>query len=116
MRIFAALYAVTALLLGLVRHDHHAPTPWLAVCVAATALGLAAAAKKPLVLLCAAHAGLTATWAGTLAARHFRPSDYAPPSPAMLAMLMMMCAGMAVLIANGLKSAPRAAEQTSPRR
>src|SRR4051812_40811374 len=69
MRIFAALYAAAALLAAVGRSDARDPMLWAAVCVTAGALGLASACGRPQVMLSGAHAGLTATWAGTLAAR-----------------------------------------------
>src|SRR5688572_6224114 len=104
MRFFAALYAVGALLAGITRTSARDPLPWILVCGVAAALGLAAATYRPLLMPSAAHAGLTATWAGTLAARQFHAGGFAP-SPSTLAMLLMLCGGMAVLVTAGLKSA-----------
>ena len=116
MRLFAALYAAAALLAGFARGDQYDAVPWVLVCVTATGLALAAVARRPLVMLSAGHAGLTATWAGTLAARYFHSAHDAMPTAPALTMLVMMCAGMAVLITLGLLSAPREAAQKSPRR
>jgi hypothetical protein len=115
VRAFAALYALFAV--AAAAFPQHSDTlPWSAVCVAAAGLALVATLRKPLVLLNAAHAGLTATWAGTLAARQFRHVDHGLSQAPTLAVLLVMCAGMAVLIAANLRSAPPAGARMSPRR
>jgi hypothetical protein len=122
VRIFAALYSVFALAAVFLGKSHHdLKWVWFGVCLSAAAIALVAAVRKhPMLLLAGAHAGLTATWAGTLAAREYKgriasdlvsASDYGSVSA-----LVMLCAGMAIIIATGLKSAQREAARTSQRR
>jgi len=111
--VFALLYSVGA---GALTFEMFGsgPTsvPWSIVCLSAMLLGFVAVAWRPLTLLCAAHAGLTVTWAGTLA-----PGASADVSVlASVVSLLVLCAGMTVLLGLGLKSARTAAAQTSPRR
>jgi hypothetical protein len=115
MRFFAALYFLAVCVASQLLIDQEQLLPRV-VCIAAAMLAGFTVVDRPLVLGCAAHAGLTATWAGTLAARHFHPSGDGASNPATLGLLLMMCAGMAVLVIGGLKSAQRAAAQRYPRR
>lgn len=103
MRVFAALYAVAALVLAVARTHSYEPAPWLAVCAAAALLAGAAAMQRPMVMLSAAHAGLTATWAGTLAARMVARNSMSGTDLSTMWALLGMCGGMAVLISLGLK-------------
>jgi hypothetical protein len=101
MRAFAVLFGSAALLAGVLRASH---TSWLVMCLAAFVLALASYARRPLVMLAAAHAGLTATWAGTIASRMFKGTWVMAADPASVAMLLGLCAGMVVLIGGGLKA------------
>ncbi|MBK7858439.1 MAG: hypothetical protein IPJ65_07410 [Archangiaceae bacterium] len=115
MRAFAALFALGSVFAAFQNLHPHAALAWLAVCISGTALALATVVKRPLVLLGATHAGLTATWAGTLAARLVRPT-WEVPNLSQLALLMAMCGGMAVLVTAGLRSAQLEAARKSRRR
>ena len=95
------VYGVAAAVAAFARHDASDAVPWAAVCLSATALAGAAAARRPMVLLPAAHAGLCAAWAGTVAAR-LSPGAH-------LALLLGLGAGMGALVVHGLDGAPRAA-------
>src|SRR6185436_5627343 len=94
VRFFAALYSVFALGAVFLGKSHHElQWVWIGVCVSAALIASVAAVRnQPLLLLAGAHAGLTATWAGTLAAREYKGhfGDYASVSA-----LVMLCAGMA---------------------
>ena len=107
MRLYATVYAAVALSMILLRNTSWDPVPWAAVCIAAAVLAAAAVAGKPLVMPAAAHAGLTATWAGTLAAGVVRKGYATSLDAQTLAMLLGLCAGMAGLIAFGLKPQPQ---------
>lgn len=115
MRLFAALYGNAALLLILLRGGSWDPIPWAAVCISAALLAGAAVARKHLVMLCAAHAGLTATWAGTLAAGIAKKGYASTMDASTLGMLLGLCAGMAVLIAAGLNAQPAPVKVKSSR-
>jgi len=56
-------------------------------------------------MLSAAHAGLTATWAGTIASRMFKGAHgMTSIDSTVFFMLMGLCAGMVVFISFGLKA------------
>ena len=104
MRVFAAVYAVVALVLAATASHTYEPLPWLGVCAAAALLAGAAAMQRPMVMSSAAHAGLTATWAGTLAARMVARNSMSGTDLSTMWALLGMCGGMAVLISLGLKN------------
>ena len=105
MRFFAVIYAAAALAAAFVRPGHS--LAWSAVCFSAAALALASALGRPLVMPAAAHAGLTATWAGTLASTVFRNAHASAFDPVAVGVLIGLCGGMAVLIGSGLKPKPQ---------
>ena len=107
MRFFAALYAAAAVVLAFTRAPSVEPISWLGVCGAAAALALSFALKRPLVMLSAAHAGLSATWAGTLAARMVTRNFMSGTDLSTMWALLGMCAGLAVLVSLGLKQKPQ---------
>jgi hypothetical protein len=118
-RLFALAYSVAAGVIAFVNPMGDLPfVPWSAVCLSAVALGCVAAAYRPLTLLCAAHAGLTATWAGTLAPeltrRHHVTIEGLAGPPVFS--LLALCVGMTVMIAFGLKSARLAQAKANPPR
>ncbi len=103
MRAFATVYAAAALLAGIMRPDQ--PLPWLVMCGAAALLAFASATGRHTVMLCAAHAGLTATWAGTIASRLFKGANLMTSiDSTVFLMLMGLCAGMVVFISAGLRA------------
>jgi hypothetical protein len=112
-RVFALLYSVGAGVLAFLLLGSAAATvPWLSVCLSAMMLGFVAVAWRPVTLLCAAHAGLTVTWAGTLA-----PSALADSAVmTSVVSLLVLGVGMTVMIGFGLKFARPAAVRTSPPR
>jgi hypothetical protein len=113
LRLFALAYSMAAGVLAFLKQLDvmSSAFPWIAVCLSAMTLAIVAIVWKPLTLLCAAHAGLTATWAGTLAPS-VRFSDR-PDALVTVVSLLGLCAGMAVLIAFGLRLGRLAAAQTS---
>jgi hypothetical protein len=120
-RTYAAVYALGALLLSIfqVHGDGYWPPtlPWMVVCCSAAGLGVCAAARRPMTLLSAGHAGLTITWAGLLApgavlGRHVE-QGLERPAPLAVILLLVLSAGMAGLIGIGLRYAPRAAAATA---
>ena len=105
-RIYSLLYVLGAAVVGAIRFASDDPLPWLIVCASAVGLGMWSALRRPATLLCAAHAGLTATWAGTLAPKtFFTQPRYVQPQT--FFELLALCAGMTVLIGLGLKAQPR---------
>jgi hypothetical protein len=116
-RLFALGYTLLAGLIAITRFASGEATlplvPWSLVSLSAIALGVVAVAWRPLTLLCAAHAGLTVTWAGTLA-----PGIAAQSQGVAIHVvsLLVLAAGMTGMIAFGLKSARLAAARTSPPR
>jgi hypothetical protein len=112
-RVFALLYSVGAGVTAFLLFGNAAATlPWLGVCLSAMMLGFVAVAWRPMTLLCAAHAGLTVTWAGALAPSAL--SDGAVMTN--VVSLLVLGAGMTVMIAFGLRFAQPAAVRTSPPR
>jgi hypothetical protein len=116
-RLFALGYTLLAGLVAFVRFTSPETSlplvPWSLVSLSAVVLGVVAVAWRPLTLLCAAHAGLTVTWAGSLAPGLAAQShDFAMP----VVSLLVLAAGMTGMIAFGLKSARLAAARTSPPR
>lgn len=116
-RLFALAYTLLAGLIAILRFTSAEASlplvPWSAVSLSAVILGVIAVAWRPLTLVCAAHAGLTVTWAGSLA-----PGIVGQSHDVMIPVvsLLVLAAGMTGLIAFGLKSARLAGARTSPPR